>query len=353
MAFDSCQRDAVVSDQISLTNYPIVIWGAGNQLTNVFSSAAQTRVTDFLNGGGHLFASGSQIARSLGRNSGPTAADRAFLTNQLHCMLTSDANTNSGIYTVTAVGGSIFAGNGNATFDNGSKGIYWVQYPDVLTPSGTGATAAINYSGAAAAGVCYDGSAGGGRVVVFGFPFETITSATLRNNYMADILDFFPTATPPEITTQPQSQTVAAGANATFSLTAAGTAPLTYQWRFSGTNIIGAVASSYTRTNAQPNHAGSYSVIITNSAGFATSAVATLTVNMPVPAYFELISLNSNGLQLSLSGETDATYSVESSTNLLTWIEVTNFVNTNGTFQFIDGTFSNHQRRFFRAKRME
>jgi hypothetical protein len=113
------------------------------------------------------------------------------------------------------------------------------------------------------------------------------------------------------------------------------------------------VAGSYTRTNAQPSHDGNYLVIITNSAGSITSAAAILTVNVPAPAHFEFISLNSNGLQMSLSGETDATYSVESSTNLLNWTEVTNFVNTNGTFQFIDGTFSNYLQRFFRAKRME
>ena len=48
----------------------------------------------------------------------------------------------------------------------------------------------------------------------------------------------------PVITTQPQPQTVIAGNSATFTVTATGTAPLAYQWRFKGTNIASATASA-------------------------------------------------------------------------------------------------------------
>ena len=48
------------------------------------------------------------------------------------------------------------------------------------------------------------------------------------------------------ITTQPASQTVTAGQTATFSVTATGTAPLSYQWKKNGAAISGATASSYT-----------------------------------------------------------------------------------------------------------
>jgi uncharacterized lipoprotein YddW (UPF0748 family) len=86
----------------------------------------------------------------------------------------------------------------------------------------------------------------------------------------------------PLITTQPQSQTVNVGQNATFTVVATGTAPLAYQWRFNGTNLVGATATSYTRTNAQPADAGSYSVIVTNVAGSVTSSNALLTVISPM-----------------------------------------------------------------------
>jgi hypothetical protein len=70
-------------------------------------------------------------------------------------------------------------------------GLYRVGFPDVVTPTGSGTVAAISYTGGSTAGVAYNGSVGGGRVVYLGFPFETITSESVRNTYMADVLAFF------------------------------------------------------------------------------------------------------------------------------------------------------------------
>src|SRR5258708_2598114 len=53
-------------------------------------------------------------------------------------------------------------------------------------------------------------------------------------------------ASPPSITTQPASETVTAGQSATFTVTASGTAQLSYQWQKNKTNITGATSSSYT-----------------------------------------------------------------------------------------------------------
>jgi beta-lactamase superfamily II metal-dependent hydrolase len=89
---------------------------------------------------------------------------------------------------------------------------------------------------------------------------------------------------PPSITTQPASQTVTAGGNVTFSVSASGTAPLSYQWRFAGVNIAGATAASYTRTGVQSNDAGNYSVVVANAAGSVTSANAVLTVTAAPPS---------------------------------------------------------------------
>ena len=85
------------------------------------------------------------------------------------------------------------------------------------------------------------------------------------------------------ITTQPQSQTVAAGSSATFMVAAAGAAPLNYQWQFDGANMSGATSASLTLTGVQPANAGIYTVVVTNSASSVTSAVAVLTVPLPSP----------------------------------------------------------------------
>lgn len=81
---------------------------------------------------------------------------------------------------------------------------------------------------------------------------------------------------PPDITTQPQSQVVNLGSNATFTVAATGSAPLAYQWRFFGTNLSGATDAIFTRTNTQLSHVGDYTVVITNHVGSVTSAVARL-----------------------------------------------------------------------------
>src|SRR5205814_10216932 len=76
------------------------------------------------------------------------------------------------------------------------------------------------------------------------------------------------------------NQTVTAGQTASFSVTATGTAPLSYQWRKNGVNISGATASSYTTPATTTADSGStFSVVVTNSAASATSNNATLTVN--------------------------------------------------------------------------
>jgi len=92
---------------------------------------------------------------------------------------------------------------------------------------------------------------------------------------------------PPEITVQPQNQTVAVGAGVSFSVSASGTSPLSFQWQHSGTNLAaggrwsGVNSAVLTLINAQPADAGSYAVVVTNSLGAVTSAAATLTVCLP------------------------------------------------------------------------
>ncbi len=89
-------------------------------------------------------------------------------------------------------------------------------------------------------------------------------------------------AVAPSITSQPANQAVTAGQTATFSVTAAGTSPLTYQWKKNGTAISGASSASYTTpaTSASDNNA-QFTVTVTNSVSSVTSNAATLTVKVP------------------------------------------------------------------------
>ncbi len=193
--FDACQNEAVAGGQVNLLAYAFVVWCCGNESTTdeTFSAAEQARVSAFMAAGGSLFVSGSEIGWDLDRESGPTSADRSFMRTTLHAALNGDPNDDAGNYSVAPAAGSLFTGNANGAFDDGSRGIYCVAYPDVLTPQGAGATVAAVYPrlGRGAAAVEYDGSAGGGRMVFLGFPFETIISASLRLEIIADALRFF------------------------------------------------------------------------------------------------------------------------------------------------------------------
>jgi hypothetical protein len=86
---------------------------------------------------------------------------------------------------------------------------------------------------------------------------------------------------PPYILTQPQSQTVVLGQNASFSVGAIGLAPVTYQWSLNGTNLPNATNSTLTLTSVNTNNAGSYQVVLANNQGSVTSSNATLTVLSP------------------------------------------------------------------------
>ena len=84
----------------------------------------------------------------------------------------------------------------------------------------------------------------------------------------------------PSITTQPANQSVTIGQTAMFTVAATGTAPLTYQWQKNNTNISGATSSTYTTpATTQSDNTATFRVIVSNSAGNATSNNATLTVN--------------------------------------------------------------------------
>lgn len=113
-------------------------------------------------------------------------------------------------------------------------------------------------------------SAAGSYHVIVSNSVGTVTSvvATLTVN-----------PAPPFVITQPQNQTVVVSNPASFTVTAGGSAPLTYQWFFNTNTILSdATNASFAIASAQTNDAGGYSVVISNSVGSVTSVVATLTV---------------------------------------------------------------------------
>ncbi len=159
------------------------------------------------------------------------------------------------------------------------------------------------------------------------------------------------TNVPPSISTQPQSQTVKLGSNVTFTVVATGTPTPGYQWQFNGSPIASATSSTYIRSNAQFADAGNYSVLVTNSAGSPVSSNAALTVLPLAPMWVQSITPLPDGrMTLVVTGEPGYAYSVDYSTNLALWQQITNLMNTNGTSAFTDDAATNADAGFYRAR---
>ena len=104
------------------------------------------------------------------------------------------------------------------------------------------------------------------------------TGSTISYAYATDPI-------PVGITTQPlASQTHCGGETATFSVTASGTSPYTYQWKKNSSIISGATASTYNLSNVSTASEGSYTVVVSNMCSSITSS----------PSQLKVIQLNVN-----------------------------------------------------------
>ena len=82
----------------------------------------------------------------------------------------------------------------------------------------------------------------------------------------------------PSISTQPASQQHAVGEPVALTVTAAGGAPLHYQWRRNGTNVAGATSATLNFASVTAQQGGYYDVVVSNHVGSVTSATAVLSV---------------------------------------------------------------------------
>jgi len=83
------------------------------------------------------------------------------------------------------------------------------------------------------------------------------------------------------VNVSPQTQIVYAGSNAVINANASGQPPLNYQWQNGQGTISGQTNATFAIINAQATDSGNYFVVVSNSSGSVTSAVATITVVFP------------------------------------------------------------------------
>jgi hypothetical protein len=80
------------------------------------------------------------------------------------------------------------------------------------------------------------------------------------------------------IVSQPKNQKVVTGGIAKFSVSAFGPGTITYQWQFNGADIADATSNNLTVAPAQPENAGTYTVVVSSTTNSVTSQSATLQV---------------------------------------------------------------------------
>lgn len=239
---------------------------------------------------------------------------------------------------------------GNGAFVDIGTAITW----GANNSSSGNAQSAINLSGISALQNIPAGTLVTFRIVLWG---GTGTGSWYINNMAAAGYDLqvLGTLTPvvvaptaPVITVPPATTNVFAGKNAGFRITATGDAPLNFQWLKDGTAFADAGAISGARTNAlnftpaATNHAGGYSVVVTNLGGAVTSSVALLNV-APLPTL--MLSNSGGGLVLGAdNGAVSNAYIIQSATNLfppVVWTPLlTNVIGTNGQIRFTETNYN-------------
>jgi hypothetical protein len=194
LAFDSASNEAVRSGRVNLNNYTIVDWILGEESTTDQTLDATERglLHAFLTGDGALFISGSEIGYHLDFAGG----DPSFYNDVLHADYAGD---DAGTYNVYGVS-SPFAG---LSFSFYAPGMYKADYPDRLQPLGS--AEALRYQGGYGGTAAVQFANGCERVVMFGFPFETIWPPTQRHTVMTAVLDFLGACLNPTVDTSIQS----------------------------------------------------------------------------------------------------------------------------------------------------
>ncbi len=203
-AFESATNDAILDSTFNLRDYKLADYILGDESTadETFDSNEQQFIKSYLQNGGNLFVSGSEIAWDLDYKG--SSSDKNFIWNFLKMKYIDDAPGNSpgAHYQVSIQPNSIFDGMNSFYFDNGTHGTIDVKYPDVVKGV-NGGKACLLYAGYdssyGCSGIYFNGIFNGGnaeaKIISLGFPFETIYPEEIRNEIIGNTLFFFGIAT--------------------------------------------------------------------------------------------------------------------------------------------------------------
>ena len=220
-AFDGALNEAVVAGDVALATYGAVDWFVGEEAAadGSLSDGGRALLAAYLEGGGRLLLSGSEIGYDLVDN----GRDPYFYEHYLRAAYRGD---DADTYDFVGLPGGPFAGL-VGRFDDSSYGTYNVDLPDRLGATG-GSSVVLSYSGGTGDGaaVAYSGA---WRLVYFGFPLETITDAATRSDLFCAAADYLLPLAPAGLSLAPDHRTGVArpGQTAVYSHTLTNTGAMT------------------------------------------------------------------------------------------------------------------------------
>lgn len=195
-SFVSTGAEAVEDSSVDLIKYKLVDLILGEQKFTSFQKGRinyeafpkklQTMIERYTQSGGNLFISGSYVASDLFNRKKTDSTDIKFATEVLKYNLDADhASINGEVY---PVGSGLVAGLANIKFNTGrNDSIYAAEAPDAIN-SINGSNVILRYTeNKFPAAIAYKAKYG---VIVFGFPFETITTEAIRNTIMKEVVDY-------------------------------------------------------------------------------------------------------------------------------------------------------------------
>ncbi len=185
-SFESVKNSEVINEVVNLNDYDAVYWILGDESTadESFSSVEQNLVKNYLENGGCLFVSGSEIGWDLSYKG--SSSDKSFYSNYLKAIFIAD---DSGSLVVKGVSGSSLDG----TAFNYAQ-VYEVGYPDEIGIYG-GSSLCMEYSNNTGAGIQYKGKFGSsdktGSLIYLGFPLETTANDSSFNSVISKAENYF------------------------------------------------------------------------------------------------------------------------------------------------------------------
>jgi hypothetical protein len=158
------------------------------------------------------------------------------------------------------------------------------------------------------------------------------------------------TSLAPQITVQPQGQTINNGRTLTLIMDAVGVPTPDFQWQLNGTNV--GTGSTLTIPNVAVADRGNYQCVVSNTAGSIISSVAAVVVNEPVrvpqPEFLSISPSSPGQMSILYFGTAGRTYQIQTSPDLIQWVIAGSNTATAEINQFIDTSASQSPNRYYR-----